>query len=273
MKIRHIKKSLAGLLLAALVSTGAYAQSSEEMKKDKTGTNPINFTHDFRIYHESSNLETDGDGNQNVTTIEFRAPILNGDWQFRTRLRFNDIKADFNNDGIYEIHDSGVGVVDMRLLNVPYVNMKERKAIAVGIELSLPTGNGITGSQTLSLGPQVFGVFFAPFGIANSLVAPAVQYKFSLDEEDGADDIEQFLFDLFFLKTSADKQKWMMINPQYVFDQEQDVDFGFLDAEFGMMVDKYFGTKGHSAYIRPSVGLGGDKVTDNSIEIGYKIIW
>ena len=51
-----------GLILAALVSSGASAQSAEENKKDKTGTNPINFTHDFRIYHEASKLETDGDG-------------------------------------------------------------------------------------------------------------------------------------------------------------------------------------------------------------------
>ena len=270
MKFESVKTSTC-LLLAALVSSGVYAQ--EDQKADKTGTNPINFSHDFRVYHEAIKLEADGDGDQNITTVEFLAPIVNGDWQFRTRLRFNDIKADFNDDGDDEVDDSGVGVVDMRFLTVPYVNMKEKKAFAVGIELFLPTGNEITGSQTLSLGPQVFGVFFLPFGITNSLIAPAVQYKFSIDEEDGADDVEQFLFDVFFLKTSADKQKWMMINPQYVFDEEQDVNFGFLDVEFGMMLDKYFGTTGHSAYIRPSVGLGGDKVTENSIEIAYKIIW
>jgi hypothetical protein len=259
----------AGIILAALISTGANAQSAEENKKDKTGTNPINFTHDFRIYHEASKLETDGDGDQNVTTVEFRAPIVDGKWQFRTRLRFNDIEADFNDDGDDEVDDSGVGVVDMRFLTVPYLNMKERKAVATGIEIFLPTGDEVTGSQTLSLGPQIFGVFFAPFGISNSLIAPALQYKFSIDEEDGADDVEQFLFDVFFLKTSADKQYWMLINPQYLFDEEQDVDFGFLDAEFGMMV----GSSGQSVYVRPSVGLGGDKVTESAIEIGYKIIW
>lgn len=181
---------------------------------------------------------------------------------------FIDIEADFNDDGIDEVDDNGVGVVDMRFLTVPYLNMKERKAIAFGMEIFLPTGNEITGSQTLSLGPQIFGVFFVPFGISNSLIAPAVQYKFSIDEEDGADDVEQFLFDVFFLKTSADKQYWMLVNPQYLFDEEQDVDFGFLDAEFGMMLNG-----GHSLYLRPSVGLSGDKVTESAIEIGYKVIW
>ncbi len=268
-ELTKLTSYVAGFILAALVSSGASAQSDAADGKDKTGTNPINFTHDFRIYHEFSELDTEGDGEQNVTTIEFRAPIADGDWQWRTRLRFNDIQADLNDDGNDDVDDNGVGVVDMRFLTVPYLNMKERRAVATGIEIFLPTGDEVTGSQTLSLGPQVFAVFFAPFGISNSIIAPALQYKFSIDEEDGADDVEQFLFDVFFLKTSADKQKWMLINPQYLFDEEQDVDFGFIDAEFGMML----GSSGQSVYLRPSVGIGGDKATEHGLEVGYKIIW
>jgi hypothetical protein len=265
-KFIHIAASLCATMF---FTSGVWA----EEKADKTGTNPINFTHDFRVYHDVLDLESLGDAKQNVTTVEFRAPILDGKWQFRTRFRFNSLEVDLNNDGINEIDDDGVGTVDMRFLTVPYLNMKERKAVAVGLEIFLPTGNDITGSQTLSLGPQVFGVFFAPFGISNSLMAPAVQYKFSIDEEDGTDKVEQYLFDVFFLKTFADKQYWMLINPQFVIDQEQDIEFGFLEAEFGMMLDRLFGTKGHSVYIRPSVGYGGDAVTESSFELGYKIIW
>ena len=279
--MRHRKTKistvLTGFLLAAmLLSTGAWAHDETEAQgaADKTGTNPINFTHDLRLYHDFSKLETTGDGEQSVTTLEFRMPFDDGKWQFRTRLRLiNDLEIDFDNDGTNELDDRGVGVVDMRLLTVPYLNMQKRRAFAVGVEVSLPTGNAITGSQTLSLGPQVFGVFFAPFGISNSLLAPAVQYKFSIDEEAGVDDVDQFLFDVFFLKTSADKQYWMLVNPQFVIDNEQDLNFGFLDVEVGMMLDKYFGTKGHSAYIRPSMGYGGDALTESSIEIGYKVIW
>jgi hypothetical protein len=46
-----------------------------------------------------------------------------------------------------------------------------------------------------------------------------------------------------------------------------------IDLEAGTMRDKYLGTKGHSAYARPSIGIGRDRLTDGSIEIGYKIIW
>jgi len=46
-----------------------------------------------------------------------------------------------------------------------------------------------------------------------------------------------------------------------------------LEIQGGMMLDKYFGTKGHSAYIMPSCGIGADRPYDFSLEVGYKIIW
>jgi len=47
----------AGLLIAGWMSTSAQAQEDVKdakaaMKKDKSGTNPINFTHDVRLYNE-----------------------------------------------------------------------------------------------------------------------------------------------------------------------------------------------------------------------------
>ena len=46
-----------------------------------------------------------------------------------------------------------------------------------------------------------------------------------------------------------------------------------IDLEAGTMLDKYLGTKGHSAYLRPSIGVGGDRPTYGSIKVAYKIIW
>jgi hypothetical protein len=39
--------------------------------------------------------------------------------------------------------------------------------------------------------------------------------------------------------------------------------------EAGIMLDKYLGTKGHSTYIRPSIGWGSDKVTESGVELCY----
>ena len=242
-------------------------------KVDKTGTNPINFTNDLRVYNEFSWLNTEGDGEKNVTTLEYRMPLLGGKFQFRTRIRGVSIKADLDNNGVDDFDDSGVGEVDFRFLTVPYLNMKKRVAMAVGLEIFLPTGEPPPGSDRLSIGPQVFGVFFMPFGIKDSLIAPAVQQKVSVDEDDDVSRLNQTLFDVFFLKTSADKQYWTMFNPQYVIDHEANTHFGFIDLEVGMMLDKYFGTKGHSTYLRPSIGIGENHPTEGGLEVGYKIIW
>ena len=85
-------------VLFGLAAPGVSAQEAEPAaeeglakeavtdKNDKSGTNPINFQRDLRIYNEYLWLNTAGDGNQNVTTLEFRTPFADGKWQFRTRI-------------------------------------------------------------------------------------------------------------------------------------------------------------------------------------------
>ncbi len=65
----------------------------------------------------------------------------------------------------------------------------------------------------------------------------------------------------------------MLLDPQFILDYEEDVEFGLLDAEFGTMLDRFIGKQGHSVYVRPSIGFGRDRLTDASIEVGYKIVW
>ncbi len=239
-------------------------------KADKTGTNPINFTFDFRVYNEYLWLNTAGDGGQNLTTLEFRAPFADGKWQFRVRARANWIEADVDDDGTDDLDDSGFGDVDFRFLTVPHLDMSKRLAVAVGLEIFLDTASDAAlGSGSTSLGPQAFLVLFKPFGLDLDLFAPAYQHKFSVD----GNDVNQSLIDLFILKTSQDKTLWVLVDPQIVIDHEANREFMLLDIELGAMLDKYLGTEGHSAYVRPSVGMGDDRPYDASIEIGYKIVF
>jgi hypothetical protein len=272
----YVKAVFAALLMVGLAFTGVQAQDDPKaaMKGDKTGTNPVNFTHDLRLYDEYLYLNTKGDGNQNIITLESRTPIADGKWQFRARFRVASLKADLNGDGIDEIDDDGFGDFDFRFLTVPILDMKKKFALAVGFETFLPTATEDSlGSGALSFGPQVFAVFFAPLGIKGTLLAPAYQHKFSVDEDEGRREVHQGLIDIFLLWASSDKQYWALLDPQIVLDYEENTEFMLIDLEAGTMLDKYLGTKGHSAYIRPSVGVGGHRPTDGSIEVGYKIIW
>jgi hypothetical protein len=260
--------------LAMAVDVQAQDDAKAAMKGDKTGTNPINFTHDVRIYNEYQFLNTPGDSDQNITTVEFRTPFSDGKWQFRMRGRLQSLNIDANDDGIDEVDDSGFGDFDFRFLTVPIVNMKKKFALAVGFETFLPTATEDSlGSGALSFGPQVFGVFFAPFGIKGTLIAPAYQHKFSVDEDEGRSEVHQGLIDIFLLWISSDKQYWTLFDPQIILDYEENKEFMIIDLEAGTMLDKYLGTKGHSAYVRPSIGIGADRPTDGSIEVGYKVIW
>jgi hypothetical protein len=268
-KMRTLSKALTVVSLL-LVPQISHAQQD---KADKTGTNPINFTYDFRLYNEYLKLNTPGDGTQNVSTMEFRAPILKGKWQFRTRARYTSLNLDTNDDGVDEVNTDGLGEVDFRFLTVPYLDMPNRRAIAVGFETFLPTAKEGLGSQRLSFGPQIFGVFFAPFGIKNSLIAPAYQHKFSVYASSNGRNLHQGLFDIFFLKTSADKQLWALVNPQMVLDYREDKQFGLLEVEVGTMLDKWFGSQGKSIFMRPSLQVGRDRPAEASIEVGFKAIW
>jgi len=258
-----MKKTISVFLLMTALSLSLHAS-------DQTGTNPINFTRDFRIYNEHSWLNTAGDGNQNLTTVDFRTPFAGGKWQWRVRARYNLIKADINNNGTDDIDESGFGDIDMRFLTVPYLNKTNHTAVAVGLELFLDTASeDALGSGTSSLGPQVFYVKF----LKNGLFAPGLQYKFSVDEDKGRSEIDQILIDLNYLRMADDKQSWFFTDPQIVIDNENNIEFAIVDFEFGWMMTKWWpDMKGQSFYVRPSIGVGSDRPIDGSIEFGYKVV-
>ena len=253
------------------------AERVEEIKAaveaDKTGTNPINFTHDLRFYNEFIWLNTEGNSYQNVTTLEYRQPFASDKWQFRTRIRGTGIELDLNDDGADDFKEWGLGEIDFRLLTVPWLDMKRLQAIALGLETFLPTAEDGLGSKRLTFGPQIFWAKFNPFGAKGWLFAPGYQHRFSVWEDDDLDTLHQSVIDLYVVWLSSNKQYWSLLDPQIILDWQEEESYMILDWELGMMLDKYTGSKGHSIYIRPSVGVGGDRPTDGSIEVGYKIVW
>ena len=163
-----------------------------------------------------------------------------------------------------------MGDWDMRFLTVFDLNMESKTAWAGGLEVFLDTADeDVLGAGSTSLGPQLFWVKFLPTG----LFAPGVQYKISVDEEEGRDEVDQILIDLNYLKMATDKKSWFFTDPQLVFDNESEKEFAIVDLEWGWMMTKWHeDLAGHSFYLRPSVGVGADRPTDGSLEFGYKIV-
>ncbi len=258
----------------------ASAESAATDKSDKTGTNPVNFQRDIRIYSEYAWLNTDGDGNQNVVTLEYRQPLLDGKYQFRVKLPYvSYFKADLNDDGSNDIDETGLGDANFRILKQPWFSGPH--AIAPAIEVFLNTASeDELGSGTTTLGPQVFYAFFfgqnplkIPGYLGGGLFAPGLQYRFSVDEDSGRDEVEAWAIDLNFLALAEDRASWIYINPQILLDQENDQDYAFFDVEFGWMMQQWNPeAKGQSFYLRPSYTLGSDddRPTDYAFEVGYK---
>jgi hypothetical protein len=264
--MKKVILSLIILLSITGITSAQEADISETMKNDKTGTNPINFTYDFRVYHNFSELNTAGDGQSNETTMEFRAPFADGKWQFRMRVPYDWKRADTTGDGVYNIDDNGLGNVNFRLLTVPIMNKEKKFALATGLEVWFDTANDpkIGGSSTI-LGPQVFAVFFKPPG-GGALVAPAYQHVFSV----GGKDVNRTQLDVFYLYTCKDKFfNWALLNPQGIIDYENDNDSSYnIDVEVGKML-----TKAQSIYLRPGFGIGEDRPFDWNMEAGWKVVW
>jgi hypothetical protein len=276
MKNRFVQlySTTAVVLLTALLPLASQAQEGAKseadvkaaFKKDSTGTNPMNFTYDARIYNEYQWRNTTSDGSQNITTMEFRAPLGDGKWQFRGKLR-KQSRDDNKGD------DSGFGDTDIRFMTVPYMNMEKRIALAPGVEFLLPTATeDILGSGAFTVAPFIFAAYFNPIG-KGSILVPGYQHFISLDEDPGRDKVHQGLIDMFLVKTFAKNQYWGYIDPQIILDYENSKEFMQVELQAGMMIDKFVGSKGHSIYAMPSFGVGTDRPYDYSLEVGYKYVW
>lgn len=249
------------------------ADVKAEFKKDSTGTNPMNFTFDARLYNEYQWLNTAGDGSQNITTLEFRAPLGDGKWQFRGKFRTQSLSADTNNDGSDNVDESGFGDTDLRFMTVPYMNMKKKIALAPGVEFLLPTATDpALGSGAWTVAPFIFLGYFNPIG-KGSIFVPGYQHFISIDEDPGRNQVNRGLIDMFLVKTFAKNQYWAYVDPQIILDYENSKEFMQLELQGGMMLDKLFGVKGHSVWVMPSFGIGSDRPYDTSLEVGYKYVW
>ncbi len=70
------------LTFCLLLATAAQAQQGGKAKSDDSGTNPINFTYDFRIWQETQDLQ--GENTFSKMTFEYRFP-LSKTWAGRFR--------------------------------------------------------------------------------------------------------------------------------------------------------------------------------------------
>jgi len=266
------------LFLFALTSPAAVLA-----QEDNTGTNPINFTYDARFYMEMAKLDLDN-ASMLTNTFEFRAPLgrtlanlgvaagvfgdLGSRFALRGKFRHKTLTLEEEGNTFGNATVAGLGDLDVRFLAVPYAAGKF--GIATGLEAYFPTAtHDALGDGRLSLVPQVFLGFFGIMG-KNSIFAPGYLYAFDVAGDDHRNPVRQHKIDMYFVWLLAGMKNWLIINPQFNFDTENDKAIYLVDAEFGFMVPQL---PGASTWLRPGVGYGGDKPFDWNFEFGMKFIW
>ena len=76
--------------------------------------------------------------------------------------------------------------------------------------------------------------------------------------------------DIYFVWLMAQMKHWLIINPQPVWDVENDEQFMLVDVEFGYMVPNL---PGASVHVRPGAGVGNHRPFDWTFEFGFRWIW
>jgi hypothetical protein len=289
--MKKVYMKILALFVLVAIATTAFAQeekaekadepkkAEEPEKKDNSGTNPVNFTYDFRLIQEMQQFKDDG-GSQNKSYMEFRAPMgrdianvtgseagalvdLGSRWAVRFRGYYNTVTL---NDNVANTSNtySGIGDFDARVLAVAYATNKF--AIAPGVEAFFNTAsNDFVGSGSTVLAPVVFFAWFNALG-KNSIAAPGIQHKISVD----GNNVNQTILDLYYVKILAKGKNWLIINPQPVFDWENDIQFMVVDVEWGFMIVPKSGIAGA---VRPGFGVGADRPFNYNFEFQLKFVW
>jgi hypothetical protein len=270
-------------VLLLFVLTGPTPGFAQE---DNTGTNPVNFTYDFRLYTELAQLPNDG-GSLITNTAEFRLPLgrdianLRGDgpgslfydmgerFQLRTRIPYQNLSIDNPAEAPFGTSDvSGIGDINFRLLSVAYASQK--LIIAPGLEVFFDTAsNDALGSGKTLLAPVVFAVFPGILG-GRSLFAPGYQYVFDVGGDSNRPDVSRSQIDLYFVWLLAEGKNWLIVDPQIILDHENSEELMTVEAEWGFMIVP---TSGISGYLRPGFAIGDIKPYSWNVEIGLKFVW
>lgn len=248
------------LLLAgqAVLQQSDEPEAKKDMSADKTGTNPINFQDTFIVWNEYSDLGHDLYTNQ--TVFEYAAPLQQNTMTVRVRIPM--VTSNISGDTEF-----GLGDISLRGLKTVELNQKGMYAWVAGLEAWFNTASDVSlGAGKTSLGPLAIFVKFLPK--QKMIIAPSYQQKFSIGGSESRADINMGMIDLYIVKMLEGGKRWVMIDPQFLIDFENDAAFGGL---FKVTYGMYMG-EGKSIYLKPGIGFG-EQPVDFSLETGFKVVF
>lgn len=231
-------------------------QGGAASAEDKTGTNPVNFQSEMRLYNVFTELP-DGAGYTNEM-------IYRQVWPFAERAHQIRLEVPLVTTNITGETEFGFGDLNVRWLWVPKATPKN--AVAVGVESWWDTATQeVLGRGKNVLGPVVFYVIFLPE--RKAIFAPAYQYQFDIGGSGDRADVSLSAIDLYYVLLPK-PGSWIIIDPQIIVDHEGSTTYVQVETEFGRMMGP-----GWSTFLRPGFPIGGNRLMDWNLEFGIKSVF
>jgi len=241
--------ALAGPVLAQQPAAAPPAAHEEE---DKTGTDPSKFLRTLILLNEFRSLGEERSFNE--TIYRYIQPV--GKVKFQLSLPLDRTDATGTSQ-------SGFGELGLKANYLPHRSSKS--AIVLNLETFFPTATkDVFGTGKYVASPGATFAFF--FDGGRVIFAPSIQEKFSYAGDEHRDSVNQTLVDTYFVYKPT-KTSWIIVDPQFVFDHEQDTFFQQTEVEYGRLM-----FAGVSTYVRPGIAIGDDRPADWNLEFGIKVI-
>jgi hypothetical protein len=226
---------------------------------DTSGTNPAVLTRNLTINSEYLKLTTDNYAL--ITNFQYTEPFANNRMSFRFKLPV--LATDVLGEDLW-----GLGDLSGKWSWVATINRKT--ALVVATELFAPTASEkVLGTGNWVLAPSLIYAFFVN---KNIIIAPAYIHNFSFAGDGDRANIHRGDFDLYMVYTSNNRAWWMTSDLGVSFNYETSKFPAFWKLQYGRTLAKLSGGGVLNGFIRPSIGVGGDRDFDWSVQVGLSLI-
>lgn len=250
-----LKRIGIAIVCVSLVPFAALAQDAEI----DNGTDPTKLSSKVTLSYENLRLVNGGD----LQTLFLKyGTTIGGDG--RTGLDFK-LPLVSNSFG-----ESGFGVGDFSVKASRVLTIKPTYGIIIGAEAVFDTADAPdrgAGADVLKLSGAY--AFFLESGV---ILAPALLHSISIGDPDpGRLDVNVTTLDFYYVPKLRNPGSYVTVDPAVLYDWDTNKASGALAVTYGQSVD--LGFQGNeSFFIKPSIGIGGNRGSDFGLEVGFKVV-
>lgn len=164
---------------------------------------------------------------------------------------------------------SGFALGDLELKYTHILSVKKTHGIVLNAELRMDTASRPElGTGKTTVAPGFIYAFFLKGG---HIFAPSFSHAFTLGGDSRRADVSTTTMDFYFVPKLKNPKLYITVDPTLILDWERKTQPINLATTFGYRLGPMLGGNGQT-YLKPSIGIGGDRLTDWGIEVGVQLL-